>query len=87
MRAIIHPTIDVKVTLVLNEREAAALHAITVYGAKNFIEAFYKTLGRHYLEPYANEVEPLFEKLRQLESVLQQADSVRRNLPKAVEIK
>lgn len=87
MIATIQPTLDVKVTLQLSESEAAALHAITVYGAKEFLDAFYKTLGRHYLEPHAGQIAPLFEKLGQLDAVLEKAKRIRKDLPHTVIIK
>lgn len=50
-----------KVTLELTEPEARALNAITVYGAKSFLEVFYVKLGKYYLEPYADGVKSLFD--------------------------
>lgn len=48
------------VNLELDEQEARALNAITIYGSKQFLEFFYKSLGRSYLEPYEKGLISLF---------------------------
>lgn len=65
-------TIDFKVFLKLNEPEARALAALTTYGDKAFLEMFYKTLGKSYLEPHESGLKSLFK-------------SIDRNLPKHLE--
>jgi len=52
---------DFQVILKLNEQEARALNAITVYGVKNFLKAFYKEMGKTYLEPNEQGIKSLFE--------------------------
>ena len=57
-------TIGPRITIELNESEAAALDAIVGYGADSFIKAFYKELGRSYLEPHEAGLRSLFEAVR-----------------------
>lgn len=51
---------DFQVILKLTEQEARALNAITVYGADQFLEFFYKSLGKAYLQPHESGVKSLF---------------------------
>jgi len=51
------------VTLTLSEDEARALCAIPCYGTKQFLEVYYKNLGKTYLEPYEAGVYSLFKLL------------------------
>jgi hypothetical protein len=51
---------DFQVLLQLNEKEARALYAITIYGTKEFLKCFYETLGKTYLQPNESGVESLF---------------------------
>lgn len=53
-------TVDVEVPLVLSEGEAAALAALTAYGADTFLKVFYQHLGRSYLEPHEAGLRSLF---------------------------
>jgi hypothetical protein len=69
---------EVEIGLHLNESEARALKAITEYGAKEFLNAFYEKLGRHYLEPHEDGLKSLFETIkRELPTHLRTADDVR----------
>ena len=52
--------LEFQITLTLTETEARALKALTGYGEKQFLECFYKGLGRHYLEPYSSGIKSLF---------------------------
>ena len=50
--------------LTLTEGDMRALDAIAGYGVKPFLSIFYVKLGKHYLEPYAKDLEGLFTKIR-----------------------
>jgi hypothetical protein len=50
-----------KITLVLDEEEAAALEALAGYGTKPFLKVFYEKMGRAYLEPHERGLVSLFE--------------------------
>lgn len=75
------PSISANITLQLSEEEAGALDALVGYGFKSFIEAFYKHLGKAYLEPYEAGLRSLFESVREGEgsvaSFLQKANEAR----------
>lgn len=45
-------TLKWELTVTLSEDEAQALDAIVGYGAREFLEVFYKHMGRAYLEPF-----------------------------------
>lgn len=47
-------------TISLTEGEAAALNAIAIYGADEFLRVFYTHLGKAYLEPYEKDMRSLF---------------------------
>lgn len=69
---------DVQVILKLTEKEARALQAITLYGTKSFLEFFYKSLGKTYLEPNQSGLESLFETIKtELPKHLKKADDTR----------
>lgn len=53
-----------EVTLVLSEDEAKALDALVGYGHAQFLEVFYKHLGKAYLQPYERGLKSLFESVR-----------------------
>jgi hypothetical protein len=66
-------------TLMLDEGEARALHAMFGYGARSFLDVFYKHLGTHYLKPHEPEVFTLAESVNaQLVPALAHFDEVRR---------
>jgi hypothetical protein len=46
------PVLSVSITIEVNEEEARALDALAGYGDNSFIEMFYKSLGKHYMQPY-----------------------------------
>lgn len=52
---------DFEVTLKLTLEEARALKEITGYGHKQFLEGYYKQLGKSYLQPHEKGVISLFE--------------------------
>jgi hypothetical protein len=53
--------IEAKITIILNEDEAAALEALAGYDIEIFIETFYRKMGRTYLEPHENGLRSLFK--------------------------
>lgn len=55
---------EVTLTLQLSESEARALHALTEYSTKSFLEYFYANLGRSCLEPNEKGLVSLFESVR-----------------------
>lgn len=58
------PTVQAKFVLVLSEQEAGALHQLTGYGTDQFLEVFYKHLGKAYLGPYEQGLRSLFESIK-----------------------
>ena len=56
---------EFEIVLKLNEEEARALNAITLYGSKQFLECFYKHLGEHYLKPHKQGLISLFDVVNQ----------------------
>lgn len=54
-----------KAEIELTLDEARALEAITTYGAKSFLEGYYKQLGKSYLQPHEKGVKSLFETIKQ----------------------
>ena len=54
---------EFNVVLKLTEQEASALHAITVYGSKEFLNTFYEKLGKSYLEPFSSGLVSLFDNI------------------------
>ncbi len=62
-------TADIKITLEISYAEAKALHALTVYGTNPFIQAFYKMMGKAYLEPHAAGLKSLFEAFSNLPAI------------------
>lgn len=76
---------DFGVILKLSEKEARALQAITLYGAKEFLETFYKHLGKAYLEPHEDGVKVLFETIKsELPRHLDKFDRIRREWVKPI---
>ena len=62
------PKLDFKINLELTIDEAKALHAISLYESKKFLEFFYEKLGRHYLEPHEKGLVVLFTECHKLET-------------------
>jgi len=56
---------EFQVTLKLNEKEARALNAITLYGAKGFLNVFYENLGKNYLQPNETGLISLFDTIKE----------------------
>lgn len=64
--SIIKLEIEAKIFLELTEGEAGALDAICGYGPKEFIKWFERNMGKHYIAPYKEHLETLFDKARTL---------------------
>lgn len=78
-------TMDFSVILKLKEEEARALEAITLYGIKEFLETFYKHLGKSYLQPHEEGVKVLFETIKsELPKHLKKFDKIREEWKKQV---
>lgn len=56
---------DYKVLLSLTEGEARALEAICGYGPDEFVKWFYKSHGKHYLQPHETAMRSLFARVRE----------------------
>lgn len=73
------PTIQVEVVISLTESEARALDALAGYGDNNFIAAFYREMGRHYLEPHEKGLRSLLVTVREtIPSILGRTDKARK---------
>ena len=65
----------------LTENELRALDALVGYGFDSFIKHFYG-LGKHYMEPYENDLKQLFAKVESLRPELANIDAARKALTK-----
>lgn len=71
--------LDVAIDIRLNEKEAKALLALTVYGTPEFLNTFYKNLGEHDLKPNEAGLKSLFETVKsELPKHLSRAEDARR---------
>jgi hypothetical protein len=61
MKSRVSAKIEPTITFTVSETEAHALVALSGYGFKVFIDTFYKTLGKHYMEPYESGLKSLFD--------------------------
>lgn len=72
-------TVDFSVLLKIDETEARALLSLTSYGAKPFLEWFYKNLGKSYMQQHEKGLISLFETIKkELPQHLSRADDARR---------
>lgn len=70
-------TLEFKFTLELNLEEAKALHQMTVYGAKAFLEGYYKQLGKSYMQPHENGIISMFNTIKNtLPAQIKNADKI-----------
>ncbi len=68
--------LDIKMTLELTLCEARALNEITRYNTRDFLDTFYKHLGKSYLAEHEKGFIQLVETLREsLPSELKKADA------------
>lgn len=56
--------LNVAITLILTEEEAAALEAMASYNTEEFIRVFYKNMGESLLSPHADGLRTLFAACR-----------------------
>lgn len=59
-----YPEVNSSVLIELTGAEIRALHVLTEYGTKPFLEAFYTMMGKTFLEPHAKGIESLFDTIR-----------------------
>jgi len=81
MKAEINTRIIFSVKCELTENELRALDALVGYGFDNFIKHFYG-LGKHYMEPYENDLRQLFVKVESLRPEISSIDAARKALTK-----
>lgn len=65
-------------TLVLTEGEIRALDALVGYGFDPFVKVFYDKLGKHYMEPYENDLKNLFLKVEETRKHLTVIDAYKK---------
>jgi hypothetical protein len=74
------PSVQVSATFQYNEEELRALDALVGYGTKEFLETFYKHMGKAYLEPHEKALVSLFENIRStVPGILSRADRARKS--------
>lgn len=71
-----------KISFEVTEDEARALDALAGYGTKEFLECFYKYMGRAYLEPHEQGLKSLFEKIKELSRPLAELHDLRKQTKK-----
>jgi hypothetical protein len=72
-------TLDLSVTLVLNEAEARMLIEMTGYGADPFLRGYYKVLGKSYMKPHEKALKSFFGSInRQLPQAVKRIDEARK---------
>lgn len=77
MKTEISTRISFHVKCELTENELRALDALVGYGFDNFIKHFYG-LGKHYMEPYENDLKQLFAKVESLRPEIGKIDDARK---------
>jgi hypothetical protein len=71
--------VTTKYTVELSESELRALYDISMYGTENFLNAFYTTLGKHYLKQNEAGLVSLFESIRnEIPNLINSADQIRK---------
>lgn len=90
MESTVHDTVNVKmtVTVVLTETEARALDALCGYDhdleASGFIEHFYKSHGKHYLEPHIGGINSIFKGVKNtISPAVRRIDNLRKAIKEA----
>nr|WP_319566273.1 hypothetical protein [uncultured Rhodoferax sp.] len=78
-RLIQQPVVEVGATIKLTEPELRALEALAGYGDQPFLDAFYKLLGKHYMQPHEAGIRSLFAVIRaDLNPILERADAAKK---------
>lgn len=72
------PRLELNVQLELNHAEVAALEALASYSTDDFLNTFYETMGKSYLQPHEKGLRSLFKSIREeLPVILQRFNSAR----------
>lgn len=80
MKSTIMPKLNFELYITLTEEEARAFEAITLYGTNSFLNTFYNTLGKTYLQPHENELKSLFDNVHnKLSQDLKKIDETKKN--------
>lgn len=75
----LNPKVSFDIYIALNESEARALYALTVYGIDDFLKVFYEHLGTAYLQKHEDGLRELFASVRQsLPPQLEKVDKARK---------
>lgn len=74
------PTVSFSVKIELTENEAKALDALAGYGTDEFLQCFYKGLGKAYLEPFEKDLIALFAKIKELQAPIANINEARKKL-------
>ena len=69
--------VKTEVVITINEGEVRALNALTGYCVEAFIKVFYEHLGEYYMKPHERSLERLFDKFKELNSVISQIDELK----------
>jgi len=80
MKTEINTRIIFSIKCELTEQELRALDALVGYGFENFLKVFYEHMGKHYLEPYAQDLKALFDKVESLRPEIGKIDTARKSL-------
>jgi hypothetical protein len=72
-----HVAISAVLELTISEEELRALDALAGYGADEFIKAFYKVMGEHYLRPYERGLRTFLNSVRGCASLARDAEECR----------
>lgn len=75
--------IEARAELVLSESELRALDALAGYGTDEFIKAFYKVMGEHYLRPYEEGLRSFLSSVRSCAGLARDAEECRTFLAQA----
>lgn len=74
-----HAEVNSSVLIELTGVEIRALHVLTEYGTQPFLDAFYKMMGRSFLEPHAKGIESLFDTIqRDLGPIIQREEAAKK---------
>ena len=72
-------TLNLSVTLVLNEAEARMLIEMTGYGANPFLKGYYKILGKSYMQPHEKALKSFFSSInKRLPQAVKRIDEARK---------
>ena len=73
------PTVTVEAKFTVTEGELRALEALAGYGDDAFIEMFYKTLGKTYLQPHEKYLREFLKSIRSIATpILSRTDAARK---------